>query len=157
MRKYRFLFVIVFVMFIMIPFEVSAMQIFVKKPNAEDIALEVKSSNTIEEVKEKIYVMGNTFLPENQKLVFAGNELVDGRTLSDYEIKRDDTIRLILSINNEKVKVIFDANGGSFEDGTTYVIDDWHAELYDGLVNPAKEGYKFKGCYTEKMVVLNLK
>ena len=48
------------------------------------------------------------------------------------------------------VKVIFDANGGKFGNENSYVINDWTADLYDSLTTPTREGYKFKGYYTEK-------
>ena len=137
-------------MFIYIP-EVDAMQIFVKKINAENIILEVNSSDTIEVVKDKIYQVDNSFLPENQKLVFAAKTLENGRTLADYGIQQDSTIYLFPLINNGNVKVSFDANGGTFVNSTVYVIDKWYPELYDTLKVPTKEGYKFKGYYTEKI------
>lgn len=52
--------------------------------------------------------------------------------------------------NSSKVKVTFDANGGSFDKDSIYVIDNWVAVMYDDLKAPTREGYKFKGYYTEK-------
>jgi len=49
-----------------------------------------------------------------------------------------------------KVKVTFDGNGGKFGTKKTYTINDWTADLYDSLTTPTREGYKFKGYYTEK-------
>ena len=51
---------------------------------------------------------------------------------------------------SSKVKVTFDANGGKFDKDSTYVINNWVAEMYDDLKAPTREGYKFKGYYTEK-------
>ena len=67
MKKYIFLFMIVFVVFIILPLEVNAMQIFVKTLTGNNIILEVESSDTIEAVKGKIYSLDNTYLPEKQK------------------------------------------------------------------------------------------
>lgn len=150
MKKIRLLFFVALIsMFIYIP-EVDAMQIFVQKSDGKNIILEVETSDTIEALKEKVYQFDNTFLPEYQRLFFKGGILEDGRTLGDYNIKTDDTIRLSYLINGEKVKVIFDANGGNFGNDDTYVVDDWYPELYDVLIVPKRAGYKFKGYFTEK-------
>ena len=52
-KKSRFLFIIIISIFLIFSFEVSAMQIFIKKIDSENIRLEVESSDTIEMVKEK--------------------------------------------------------------------------------------------------------
>ena len=49
-----------------------------------------------------------------------------------------------------KVKVTFDANGGKFDKDLILVIDAWQAQMYDSLTKPTRNGYKFKGYYTEK-------
>ena len=133
------------------PFEVSAIQIFVKKIDSENIILEVESSDTIEMVKEKIYQVDNAYLPEKQKLIFRGKEMENGRTLADYDVQKDGTIHLQLVINKEKYKVIFDSNGGKFDESEQYVIEEWNNDYYDNLVKPTREGYTFKGYYTEKI------
>lgn len=47
-------------------------------------------------------------------------------------------------------KVIFDANGGKFKDTDKYIIEDWNYTDYDNLKLPTRDGYTFKGYYTEK-------
>ena len=145
MKKSKFIFFIIFVMFLVLPIEVSAMQIFVKKPDTSTLNLEVESSDTIEAVKNKIYQIDNNFLVAKQKLIFDGKILQDGRTLADYNIVVGNTIELDL-----KYKVILDANGGKFNSLDQYVIDDWDYTMYDSLVKPTKDGYKFKGYFTER-------
>lgn len=149
MKKYRNLFFIVFVLFIMLPIKVSAMEIFVKTLTGKNISLEVESSDTIDAVKEKIYEADNTYLPTNQKLFFGAVEMENGRTLADYNVRRESTINLIFTINNE-IKVTFDANGGTFENGIVYTIDEWDSALYDSIIYPTRDGYKFIGYFTEK-------
>jgi len=144
MKKYKF-FVIAFLMFIMIPFQVSAMQIQVQKPSMETLTLEVESSDTIEAVKQKIQLQDGT-LPEKQKLFLEGTLLEDGRTLGDYTWLGLDNSFILEYV----IKVVFDANGGNFGTDTTYTVDDWNANLYDSLVSPTRDGYKFMGYYTEK-------
>lgn len=103
----------------------KGMQLFVKNLDGKTLTFGAVPGESIEIIRLKIEYQVGIPPAAGLRLIFAGKQLEDGRTLSDYNIQKESTLHLVLRLRGSciasPIPAIFGNHVG--EPGNIYLVD----------------------------------
>jgi ubiquitin C len=114
----------------------GGMEVFVKTLNGSTLTIyNIDGKTTIGELKEEIYKAtidlpnkSDVLTPDSQRLIFAGKQLEDGRTLSDYNIQKESTIHVVRRLRGGSLRIIVETSSGQT---LTILCSSWAITIAD--------------------------
>jgi len=110
----------------------GGMQLFVKTLTGKTVSIEVEEGESIEDVKAKI-AEKEGIPPEQQRLIFGGQQLQDSKTIDDYDVGDDATLHLVLRLRGGKK--VSDVINKVLGKGTFEVDEDFVKKNLVGLTD----------------------
>jgi ubiquitin len=150
------------------------MLIYVVTLTGKTIELEVEPNTSIDQVKQKIQDQEGV-PPDQQRLIYGGRVLEDGRTLADFNIQKGAKVHLVLrlrgngdSLENHIEQVLVDGNrlpadniepprtiqvvadnrGCVGSDNSPYVNNIIRFEVFERVLNSSEKGRKVAGTFS---------
>mmetsp|Transcript_2731 Transcript_2731/g.3883 ORF Transcript_2731/g.3883 Transcript_2731/m.3883 type:complete len:273 (+) Transcript_2731:170-988(+) len=129
----------------------GGMQLFVKTLTGKTVSIEVEENESIEDVKAKI-AEKEGIPPEQQRLIFGGQQLQDAKTLGDYDVGDDSTLHLVLRLRGgiiDSLRKVFTGSARKFEVDESFVFEQLSSQLseedrglLDAFVAESRKSYE---------------